>query len=124
MRTVDKSLAQFAKEVGGCTEADVQSHLHAGMRSLPNGKSAKLKYMRELGRLWCLRTKTTRLYQAAIESGDFKRPGKPTLEEIASGHPDNPSTQAAARLIAKKYGTEGFSMSAQIEPTESSPCES
>lgn len=102
--TKTKTLAQFAHERGLITDADVQGHIHAGLRSMPTTKTYARWNKRRLGDLQAARDDTKAAYQAAIEAGEIVAPPKPTLEERAKGHPDNPSTQAAIRLLAKRTG--------------------
>lgn len=96
-----QSLAQFAAERGLKTDYDLRSHIHAGLRSAPQTKTYKRWYEAETQRLLEASAETARLYAAAIEAGEIAAPRKPTREEIAAGHPDLASTQAAKRLIAK-----------------------
>lgn len=45
-----------------------------------------------------------RAYQAAVEDGEIEQPHMSHVERLtltAAGHPDNPSVQAAQRLLAK-----------------------
>lgn len=101
-RAKTQNLAQFAAERGLVTEHDVQSHIHAGLRSAPTTKSYARWFEKRLAALQKARDETRAAYDAAVLAGELTPPARPTLEEKASGHPDNPSTQAARRLLAKR----------------------
>lgn len=98
MRTLN--LAQYARETGGTTDADVESHLHAGMRSVPPTKTYRAWFDRTLRELQAKRDATREAYRAAIAAGEIVEPSKPTLEEIATG--EGSAAEAARRLIAKR----------------------
>lgn len=97
-----RNLVQFAAERGMVTDADVASHIHAGLRSMPTTKTYKRWNEKQTDRLKGLRDETKRAYEAALVAGEVVAPPKPTTEEIALGHPDNPSVQAARRLLERK----------------------
>ena len=97
----EQTLEAFAAERGLITDADVQGHIHAGLRSAPTTKTYRRWNERRLAELQAARDATKRMYEAAIASGTVK-PLLPSLERTAAGHPDNPSTQAAQRVIAKR----------------------
>lgn len=98
-----QTLEQFAKERGLVTTADVQSHIHAGLRSAPDSKAHKRRYEKELQRLQNERDATTKAYQDAVARGEVRdlTPAE-RLAKAAEGHPDNPSTQAAQRVLEKR----------------------
>jgi hypothetical protein len=100
MRTL--TLAQFAAEVGGTTDADVQGHIHAGLRSAPTTKTHAAFYARRLTALQTERDATREAYRKAVACGEIAEPVD-TLERVADGHPDNQSVQAARRLLAKRH---------------------
>jgi len=96
------SFVQWAKENGFVTDADVQAHIHAGLRSAPSTKTFGTWYHQRLTMLQTLRDYAKQEYVKAIESGEITEPRKLSLEEKADGHPDNPSVQAAKRILEKK----------------------
>ncbi len=96
------SLVQFAHATGGVVTADVDSHLIAGLRCAPRTKTFRRFYDRKLMDLQAKRDATTAAYEQAIAEGRIRRPAPLTLEEKASGHPDNPSVQACIRLLEKR----------------------
>lgn len=98
----EMTLEAFAKARGLLTEADVQSHIHAGLRSAPTTKTYARWNKRKLAELQDAQDATVAAYEAAVDAGEIERPKPLTLEERAAGHPDNPSTQAALRLLAKR----------------------
>lgn len=66
-------------------------------------KSTKKDYEKTAENYWEQRTAAKREYQEKIKSGELRN--KTTLErsiERAQGHPDNPSTLAARRILAKR----------------------
>lgn len=99
------NLAQFIKEYGGVSTADVDSHIHAGLRSAPTSKSYERRFRAELARLQRARDETERRYAQAIANGTIKAPETTSrlerLKIIAAGHPDNEATKAARRLLKK-----------------------
>lgn len=97
-----QNIFQFAKERGLVTTAEVDSHIHAGLRSAPPWKTYRRWYFRRLRELQDARDETVRLYRAAVASGEIIEPPKPTMEEIAQGCPDNAAVQAAKRCIEKR----------------------
>jgi len=97
-----QSLAAFAKARGLVTMAEVRSHIHAGLRCAPPTKRFRRWYEAETRRLLAEADHTARAYSAAIEAGNIMAPLRPTLEQIADGHPDLASTHAARRVIEKR----------------------
>lgn len=98
------TLVQFAVERGLTTTADVQAHIHAGLRSMPTSKTYARWNKQKLEQLQDERDATAVAYRAAIAAGEIQEPkqtGLDALREKAAGHPDNPSVQAAKRLLAK-----------------------
>ena len=102
------SLAQFAKERGMATTADVDSHIHAGLRSKPTTKTYQHWYDAKLAELQSARDATVALYQSEVEAGHINRPADaPYLDRLrlkASGHHDNEAVRAAQRLLARLEG--------------------
>lgn len=98
----EMSLAEFAKITSGTTTADVQSHIHAGLRSAPTTKTYKQSFAKKLEELQRMRDFTIERYEHAIATGIIKRPAKPTREEIAAGDPTLPHVQAARRILEKQ----------------------
>lgn len=79
-------------------DAEVQGHIHAGLRSAPTSKRYQRWYYSHLTKLQDER-------DIAKAEWDAVKPPPPSRRErlidIANGHPDNPSTQAARRLCRK-----------------------
>jgi hypothetical protein len=98
MRTLN--LEQFAREVGGTTDADVQGHIHAGLRSAPTTKTYKRFFERKLRELQAARDATVARYRAGLAAGEFRAPAPPSLEETARG--DDEAAAAARRVLAKR----------------------
>ena len=97
------TLEQFARAYGLVSTADVDSHIHAALRSCTQTKTFKRFYDRKLAELQAARDETVRRYKAAIASGEIREPT--SLEQLAAaanGHSDNLSTQAAMRVLAKR----------------------
>lgn len=97
-----QSLAQFCHEHDLTTTADVDSHIHSGLRSMPTTKTYARWNARALAELQAKRDHARNLYYEAIASGEVVEPPKPTLEEVANGLPELVSTQAAKRLLEKR----------------------
>jgi hypothetical protein len=96
------TLVEFAVERGLLTTADVDAHIHGGLRSKPQTKSYQRWYDKKLIKLQRQRDATTAAYLAAVAAGEVLAFGR--LERLiatASGHPDNESVQAARRLLVK-----------------------
>lgn len=98
-----QSLAAFALARGLVTMADARSHIHAGLRSQPTTKRFRRWYAAETSRLLAAAGDTARLYAESIEAGEIAAPPPASLEQIAAGHPDLASTQAAMRVLAKRH---------------------
>lgn len=84
-------------------DAELRGHIHAGLRSAPTTKSYKRWYDRRLNELFAMREAAYREYYAAVDSGEIvvSKPSRiERLRATAAGHPDNPSVQAARRLLA------------------------
>jgi len=97
------NLTQFAVSRGLPTSADVESHIHAGLRSAPTTKTYQRWFDAKLAALQAGRDEATRLFREAIASGEIiDADVQVSLEQKAAGHPDNASTQAAQRLLAKR----------------------
>lgn len=97
----EMSKAEFARRTGGKTRDDSMSAAIEISRQ-PRGRTkagdrrneARLKKIQDDVRA------TDKAYDAAVKSGKIKPPTR-RLADIASGHPDNASVQAARRLQAK-----------------------
>ncbi len=94
------NLEQYARATHGTTSADVESHIHAGLRSMPTTKTYKRFFERKLAELQDKRDATTAAYRAALESGEVVAPPKRSLEEIATG--EGSAAEAARRVILKR----------------------
>lgn len=97
------SFAMFAARHNLTTTADVDSHIHAGLRSKPLTKTYDRWNKRTLANLQTARRLAQVFYQAEIAAGrirDFTSQERTELN--ATGHPDNLSTQAALRVLAKR----------------------
>lgn len=100
------TLEQFAAARGLKTTADVDAHIHAGLRSAPQTKTYKRWNERALADLQAQRDETARLYREAVARGVIRPPS--SLERLianANGHDDNESVQAARRILAKRLAT-------------------
>ena len=101
MRTT--TFEQFCRERGLVGDGEVQGHIHAGLRSAPNTTAYRRRHTTRLIQLQDARDAARALYRAAIAQGEIR---EATREErlaiTAAGHDDNPSTQAARRVIAKR----------------------
>jgi hypothetical protein len=108
-----QTLAEFAKEHGLITTADVDGHIHAGPRSAPQTKTYHRRNANRLASLQAARDATVAAYRAAIASRRIREAtsGERLLMTVA-GHPDNLATQAAQRVLAKRAAR-----AAQQEPT-------
>lgn len=97
------NLTQFAVSVGLPTSHDVDSHIHAGLRSKPTTKTYQRRFDAELRRLQTGRDEAVHRFRAAVASGEIiDTDAHVNLQRKATGHPDNPSTQAARRLLEKR----------------------
>jgi hypothetical protein len=96
-----QSLIQFAAERGLVTQYEVSSHIHAGLRSASEGKAYRRRNEQALARLDAAAEQTKVAYEQAIKAGEVAAPEPRTLRDIAAGHPDLTSTQAALRLLQK-----------------------
>jgi len=97
------NLTQFAVSVGLPTTHDVESHIHAGLRSKPTTKTYQRRFDAELRRLQAGRDEAVRRFRAAVAAGEIiDADSGVDLERKARGHPDNLSTQAALRLLEKR----------------------
>ncbi|MNR71241.1 hypothetical protein D3C71_18550 [compost metagenome] len=106
------TLAQWARQKGLVLSDAVDAHIHAGLRSAPRTKTFRRWYFAELTRLQDLRDQTLEMYRAAVERGEVVNPDSNRLERLvrtASGHPDNPSVQAARRILEGMGYQEGGS---------------
>lgn len=94
------TLAQFAAETSGTTTADVDGHIHAGLRSKPRTKTFAKFYATQLTALQNKRDATLSAYREAIARGEIAAPQGSTLAEIAAG--EGSCAEAARRVIAKR----------------------
>ena len=81
-------------------DAEVQGHIHAGLRSAPTSKRYRRWYESHLVELQDARD------AAKVAWDAVKPPPSPWRERLiaaANGHPDNQSTQAA-RNVCRKHG--------------------
>lgn len=102
------SLEAFARLHGLTTTADVQGHIHAGLRSKPTTKTYQRWYDRRLAELSAARDATEAAYRAAVAAGAVREPTVlERLHATAAGHPDNPSVAAAQRVLAKRAARAG-----------------
>lgn len=98
-----QSLDQFAAERGLVTDAEVQGHIHAGLRCAPDTKTFRRFFSRRLTELQNARDAVRDQYREAIARGevrDFTR--EEALAMTAGGHDDNPAVQAARRILEKR----------------------
>lgn len=97
------TLAGFAARRNLVTTADVDSHIHANLRSKPETKSHDRRFHKELLRLQAARDETRILYRNAIDAGEIRAPtAQESLVAAAGGHDDNASTHAARRVLEKR----------------------
>lgn len=108
------TLNQFAAKHGLVTTADVDSHIHAGLRCKPGTKTYDRWNKRRLAELQAARDETVRLYREAIERGEFRdlTDDERLLLAAEHGHPDNPSVQAARRVLEKRRTRQASSTAA------------
>lgn len=101
------NLTQYAVSVGLPTTADVESHIHAGLRSRPTTKTYQRWFDARMRQLQDGRDEAVRRFRAAVAAGEIvDADADVDLERKAGGHPDNRSTQAARRLLAKRRAQE------------------
>jgi hypothetical protein len=96
------NLEQFSRLVGGATSLDVQGHIHGGLRSAPQTNTFKRFMERRYQELQQAASATKEAYEQAIAEGRVRRPAPLSMEERATGHPDNPSVQAAQRVLERR----------------------
>ena len=97
------NLTQYCREHGYPTSHDVQSHIHAGLRSRPTTKTYQRRFDAELKRLQAGRDEGLLRFRKAVAAGEIiDADATLDLDRVAQGHPDNASTQAAKRLIEKR----------------------
>lgn len=108
-----QTFEQFVADRGLTGDADVQGHIHAGLRSAPTTKTYARWNAKKLRELQDARTDARRLYRAAIERGEIRAPTFwENLQATAEGHSDNESVQAARRVLAKRGAHGGVPMTA------------
>jgi len=97
------NLTQYCREHGYPTSHDVQSHIHAGLRSKPTAKTYQRWFDARLSELQAGRDEGVRQFREAVTAGQIvDADANLDLERVAQGHPDNQSTQAARRLLDKQ----------------------
>lgn len=97
------NLTQYAAMLGLPTSHDVESHIHAGLRSKPTTKSYQRWFDARLAELQSGRDEAVRRYWEAVACGEIRAETQgERLEGTAAGHPDNPSVQAARRVLEKR----------------------
>lgn len=94
------NLEQYAKMTKGKTSADVQAHIHAGLRSMPTSKTYKRFFDRKLAELQDAADRTRADYYAAIERGEIAPPPQRSLEETADR--DDAAGEAARRVLKRR----------------------
>ncbi len=94
------NIEQYAKMTGGKTSADVQAHIHAGLRSAPKTKTYRRFFERRLAELQQAADETWRGYHAALERGEIVAPPSVPLEETAQR--DDERGAAARRVLAAR----------------------
>ena len=80
-------------------DAEVQGHIHAGLRSAPTTKTYKRWYWKKLTDLQDARDAAREEWRAVAAPEPSYRDN---LVRAANGHPDLDSTQAARRLCDRK----------------------
>lgn len=107
------TLTEWATRHGLPLSDAVDAHIHAGLRSARTTKSYRRWYLSELQRLQERRDATVERYRAAVARGEVTDPGSNRIERLlrtARGHPDNPSVQAARRIVERMgYGADAWS---------------
>ena len=97
------TFSQFCTEHGLTGDAEVQGHIHAGLRCAPTTKTYSKFYESRLRELQSERSAALAQYQDAIARGEVREHTREeTLAAAAAGHPDNRSTQAAQRVMARR----------------------
>lgn len=97
---------QWCKENNKTTYHDIDSHIMAGLRSMPQTWTFKEAYEKELFRLQHLVQSAKDEWREMIAGGTVIDPWtllnrKEQLEVIAKGCPDNECVKAARRLLMK-----------------------
>ncbi len=98
------SLGQWARANRRVVRADVESHIHAGLRSRPRWKSWARWFEAKLAELRAAADETLRDYESALERGDVLPPVEETPAERLRRKAEGvgPAAEAAKRLLAKK----------------------
>lgn len=91
------SLAEWAHINKRITVADVDAHIHAGLRSRPQTKTYTRWYYATLHELQDARDATLRDYEVQVAAGTIIKPAAPTLEQRAAE-----GNEAARRVLAKR----------------------
>lgn len=108
-KPLPKTFEQFMGEMGLNGSHDVQSHIHAGLRSALESKRYRNWHAEHLNKLQDDRDDKRELartmYAEAIMRGEVREPTyRERIEEAAMGHEDNKATHAARRLMFKRFG--------------------
>lgn len=94
------SLAEWAALHQRITTADVDGHIHAGLRSMPTTKTFARRYEKRLRELQDARDATVADYRASVARGDIVEPARQSIAEVAAG--EGPRAEACRRVLAKR----------------------
>ena len=119
------TLVQFAHEHGLVTTADVESHIHAGLRSMPTTKTYARWNAATLAKLQSERDATTAAYRAAIQAGEIRevhprrkvgdgrqRTPRPRINTGSPAHSRQEEADQGRRMMQRQP-----SLRSQINPT-------
>ena len=98
------SFEQWARKTKRTTDADVMSHIHAGLRMMPTTKTYARWNKRKLQYLQDARDAAKTEYRKLVDSGEIPMVAVDRIADLqakAAGLPELESTQAARRLLAK-----------------------
>jgi len=97
------TFAAWCAWTGTTGDADVDGHIHAGLRSAPDTKSYRRWHAWRLRTLQDERDASRSAWREAIERGLIREPtSDERLRAIAGGHEDNAATHAARRVMDKR----------------------
>lgn len=89
------------REKLGVPQAITSAYVERGHVSKPAKRAATRRMLEEIAQVEAAQSAAAAAYEQLLAAGTIRRLGRrERLEEVASGHPDNPSTQAARRLLA------------------------
>lgn len=94
---------EFSAKRGCPSTAPSRPEMHRYPRRPPGSQQRAMdRIVLAEGDAWVRRREALRQeYDAKVAAGEIRPPGRrERLEKAATGHPDNPSTQAALRLLA------------------------